>query len=782
VEFREYVDLDLAIEGDNGAYVASVLDSPAGQASTRFDFPFAAPELAQFIVAVGPPRAGARRLAPAGARTTDAKQYGKRLFESAFGGEVGTCFRLSLDRALTSGKGLRIRLRLTDAPELSTVPWEYLFSQPLERFLALSLDTPIVRFLEITQPIEPLLVEPPIRVLVMVSDPKDAPGLDVQREVGLLKATTGDLTASGLMELVFLEDATLSNLQHALYDRFHVFHFIGHGGLDPHIGEGVLVFENAQGMSHQVTGSRLGTLLHDARHMQLAVLNACEGARTSLDGTMAGVAQTLVRQGLPAVVAMQFEISDRAAIIFAHEFYFALSRGMPVDAATCEARKAIYCSDNEVEWGTPVLFLRTHDARLFELTRQVEAPPPEAHWQSLYDSAIALLKVGSTAGAIALLEQLAEEKPDFKDVGELLERAHSGQAPPPDGTPPDGTPPDDATVVLDEAAELDAGPDTVDERQYDVGPEIPPHPEPAVDYSYTESRRGPMVVVAGVLAVLVVALGAFGAAKLIGPDPGPTPRPTLTEQTRGQTVTDAPTPPPTRTRQPTPPPVTRGQVLAPFRAQPPSIDGNDADWAGATVTESTSQVFPAGTNGSKVSARWRLAWTDEALYVFVEVVDPVFTQTHGERPSELWKGDSAHFEFGPDPRDLNVNARLRSKDLHLMLARFNSRFAIAAANRARGGVFQAGGHESSVKVVSVLTRGGYTLEAAIPWRVLNVDTPRQGAIFGLNLNVSDAVSSGNRVGELAAMLSSNARRTGANQSRPAQWHLLELTGSGGAAD
>jgi len=780
VDYRDYLDLDLAIEADKGAYVASVVDSPAGQASTRFDFPFSAPELAQFIIAVGPPRAGARRLAPAGARTTDAKQYGRRLFQSALGGEVGTCFRLSLDRALTSGKGLRIRLRLTDAPELSTLPWEYLFSDPLDRFLTLSLDTPIVRFLEITQPIEPLLVEPPIRVLVMVSDPKDAPGLDVQREVELLKATTGDLTAGGLMELVFLEDATLSNLQHALYERFHVFHFIGHGGLDPEIGEGVLVFEDAQGMSHRVTGSRLGTLLHDARHMQLAVLNACEGARSSLDGTMASVAQKLVKQGLPAVVAMQFEISDRAAIIFAHEFYFALSRGLPVDAATVEARKAIYCSDNEVEWGTPVLFLRTHDARLFELTREVEAPAPEAHWQSLYDSAKSLLKVGSTAGAIALLEQLAEEKPDFKDVGELLQRAYSGEAPPPDSTPPDGTPPDDATVVLDDAAEL-AGPDTVDERRYDVGPEITPELERPVDYPLPKPRRGPMAAVTGVLVVLLLAaLGGFGAAKLISrDDPAPTPRPTAGGQP--PTIQPTPTPPPTRTQPPTPP-VTGGQVLAPFRAEPPRIDGNGADWAGATVTESTSQVFPAGVNNSKVSARWRLAWTNDALYAFVEVVDPVFTQVHGERPSQLWKGDSAHFEFGPDPRDLNAGARLRSKDVHLMLGRFNSQFAIAAANRARGGVFQAGGPESSVKVASVLTRGGYTLEAAVPWRVLNVDSPRQGAIFGVNLNVSDAVSSGNRVGELAAMLSSNARRTAANQGRPAQWQLLELTGSAGAAD
>jgi hypothetical protein len=779
VDYRDYLDLDLAIEADKGAYVASVVDSPAGQASTRFDFPFSAPELAQFIIAVGPPRAGVRRLAPAGARTTDAKQYGRRLFESALSGEVGTCFRLSLDRALSSDKGLRIRLRLSDAPELGTIPWEYLFSEPLDRFLTLSLDTPIVRFVEVAQPIEPLLVEPPIRVLVMVSDPKDAPGLDVQREVELLKATTGDLTASGLMELVFLEDATLANLQHALYERFHVFHFIGHGGVDQDIGEGVLVFEDAQGMAHRVSGSRLGTLLHDARHMQLAVLNACEGARSSLDGTMSSVAQKLVKQGLPAVVAMQFEISDRAAIIFAHEFYFALSRGLPVDAATVEARKAIYISDNEVEWGTPVLFLRTHDARLFELTRQVAAPAPAAHWQSLYDSAVSLLKVGATAAAIPLLEQLAEEKPDFKDVSELLQRAYGGEAPadtvPTDTNPPDSTPPEGGTDVLDETADLGPAPDTVETPRYDDSPDIPAEPEP-LDYSYTETRRGPMVVVAGVVTLLLLAvLGGFGAAKLIGRDGGaPTPEPTGTQRPTNRATaapTGGPATSPARTRPPLV--VKRAVVRAPLRPNDPKIDGQGDDWRGFPEYTSTHQVFPAAGRGAPpVTATWQLAWSLDALFVFVDVADPVLTNHEGD-VSALWKGDSVSFEFGPDPSGLPADAQLRPTDVHLILGAYGADRTIAVANPARDGNFVSGDEVSDVDVAALVTQRGYTIEAKIPWSVLGVEDTEKH-LFGLNLNVSDAVSSGDRTGELAALVSSNGRRTSANQRRPAQWDLLEL--------
>jgi len=100
----------------------------------------------------------------------------------------------------------------------------------------------------------------------------------------------------------------------------------------------------------------------------LAVLNACEGARTSRKDPFAGVAQSLMRQGLPAVVAMQFEITDSAAITFAHSFYTAIANGYPVDAALSEARKAIFTQGNELEWGTPVLYLRSPDGRIIQPT------------------------------------------------------------------------------------------------------------------------------------------------------------------------------------------------------------------------------------------------------------------------------------------------------------------------------------------------------------------------------------------------------------------------------
>lgn len=423
---RHYLDFDMAIEKAANGYSVRVVDSPAGQASASFVLPFAATELAQFMVAVGPPRMPSRRLMPVAARVTDVREYGQKLNDALFAGPVASAFTLSLDRARSAQKSLRVRLRLAAVPELDSVPWEYLYCPSLVRFLTLSDDTPLVRYLDSASQPAAVQVEPPLRVLAMVSSPSDLPTLEVQREIDLLRATTADLVSNGLVTIDVLDRATLGGLQRALIEPYHVFHFIGHGGFENTEGEGVLVLEKEDGTGHRVSGNRLGTLLHDARDLQLVVLNACEGARTSGRDAFSGVAQAFVQQGMPAVVAMQTEISDRAALAFTHEFYYFLSRGLPIEQAMCEVRKAMATSDEASEWGTAVL-LRSGADQPFEFvtTRPVSGPAKEERWQSLYEAAGTALTSGAHSTAIPMLEQLQAERPGYQDVALLLERAGS---------------------------------------------------------------------------------------------------------------------------------------------------------------------------------------------------------------------------------------------------------------------------------------------------------------------------------------------------------------------
>ena len=57
------------------------------------------------------------------------------------------------------------------------------------------------------------------------------------------------------------------------------------------------------------------------------------------------------------MLAMQYEITDRAAMEFARAFYEALADGLAVDAAVSEARKAVSLEvANTVEWDTGAVY------------------------------------------------------------------------------------------------------------------------------------------------------------------------------------------------------------------------------------------------------------------------------------------------------------------------------------------------------------------------------------------------------------------------------------------
>lgn len=433
----EYLNFDLLVERAADRYVARVLACPAGQASADFYPPFSDLEHENFVLRMGRPlRAVRRRESP---EMEMVKQFGGRLFDALFRGDVRACLRSSLDGVRREGKGLRIRLHLA-APELADLPWEYLYNSALNQFLSLSVGTPVVRYLELPLRIEPLAVSPPLRVLVMIASPQDCPTLDVEREWRVLKDAVRDLEGQGrvILERLPQGQASLATLQRQLRQEvYHVFHFIGHGGYDERAEDGVLLLEEKDGRHREVSGQRLGMLLHDERTLRLAILNACEGARSSRTDPFAGTAQSLVQQGIPAVIAMQFEITDEAAITLAQEFYGALADGYPVDAALAEARKALFAQGNEVEWGKPVLYLRAPDGRIFDIdsgseqdlhpTQVLGEKERQEKADLLYSEAKAAMARDGWTTAIGKLEEVIGLEPADVSAAAALKRARQEQ-------------------------------------------------------------------------------------------------------------------------------------------------------------------------------------------------------------------------------------------------------------------------------------------------------------------------------------------------------------------
>jgi len=345
-----------------------VTRSPAGDGqAVKFGPVMTDLELENFVLKVGRFTARTRRLeaAPVAA----AKQIGGRLFEAVFTGRTGECLRRSLDRAREEQAALRIRLRVSECPGLANLPWELLYDRADDWFLALSDRTPVVRYVQMPDPPRPVAVSLPLRILLIRSEPSDRAPLSLATEWDLVRQALAELSAAGMVRFTELAAATLGELRRALLrDTFHVLHYMGHGEFDAERG-GVLLFTDGAGRGLPVSSGDLGVMLRDHTSLRLAVLNACEAGRTDPADPFAGVADTLVRRGIPAVVAMQFAISDDAAVEFAPALYGALAAGWPVDAAVAEARKAIY-TVSPLEWAAPVLYLRADNALLFDITQQ----------------------------------------------------------------------------------------------------------------------------------------------------------------------------------------------------------------------------------------------------------------------------------------------------------------------------------------------------------------------------------------------------------------------------
>jgi CHAT domain len=367
---EDYLNFELNVEAFDGNRLRITLgESPVGSVSVDVTNPFVAEEITAVIkVMEGSTPANRSE------RARIARAFGEKLYNTVFSGQIYAAYLASLERA--GDAGLRIKLGVEDAGLLEDVPWE-LLRDPRTDYLALSRQTPVIRHPRLLT-VRPLVdVTLPLRVLVMISSPGDQEALDVEAEWRALQEASAELRSRGLLEMERLDDAQLITLQRKLGEgaNYQVFHYIGHAAFDDSSKTGMLAFENPRSKGTvPVSGESLARELSEENTIRLVVMNACQGARQDNKDPFAGVASSIVARGLPAVVAMQFSISDEASRIFSQAFYRALSEGYPIETALTEARRAISSSIDNLEWATPVLYLRAPTGVLFPKRKNEDVP------------------------------------------------------------------------------------------------------------------------------------------------------------------------------------------------------------------------------------------------------------------------------------------------------------------------------------------------------------------------------------------------------------------------
>ncbi len=416
----KYQDFRIRIESKTDTGFNVSVESPAGNADEHIVLPFDIDEAMKQFHQMGLVVRGAasRKVEIDGPEPMKPSEFGDQLFRALFTGRVGKMYNAMCRDLQDPEMGLRINLHLNlnDAGvgALAGVPWEFVYDADTMDYLNLSRQTPVIRYLDVQRPntVQPLTGK--LKVLVVMSSPKGEHALDLDKERKLIESIwSGDDN----VELTIKENPTPNKLRSWLTnDNYHVLHYMGHGAHDDKTGVGALVLEDDDGNANLLDAETLGTFLRNAPTIRLAFLNACDLAKTGEDTPFSGVANRLVMAGLPAVVAMQFPISDDAAIAFARTFYTRLEKGQPVDEAVAHGRTAILADKpGSMEWGTPVLYMRTPDGRLFErpgveppaadpAAAAETAPAPPAP-----DGSVSVPKkgIGAAAGILVLLAAIA---------------------------------------------------------------------------------------------------------------------------------------------------------------------------------------------------------------------------------------------------------------------------------------------------------------------------------------------------------------------------------------
>jgi hypothetical protein len=420
----EYLNLDIRLSShvraaDGERFCVQVMASPVGEQEEEEEVRVP-PDLAQQLVALD-----ARRL---GGQRSELIALGRRIGDLLLPPKAREFFTNSLAR-LSAAQGLRLRIKC-GAVELDAVPWEFAYVERdlagggdalgLRGFLVGDSRVSVVRYEVCSQLAVPVQGRRAgWRLLAVPCEPEDrrTPGqpLQVDQELKNLREA---IDGVGGLEMLVCRPATREALQRVLLDGTEIFHFSGHGEFMTPAHGGApsahLILQRDDGASDPWEVDALARSLA-SKGIRLAVLAACQSARTDGRNKWAGVAPSLVRAGIPVVIGMQYSVYDASAVAFSKMLYLALSRVGTIDEAMAEARGAILNLNLQTgrDFATPVLYMRIaegHELGLRAALAGPAAPPPAA------------VRAGSSSEVAIVLSEIAELH-DHKEVHDALHSA-----------------------------------------------------------------------------------------------------------------------------------------------------------------------------------------------------------------------------------------------------------------------------------------------------------------------------------------------------------------------
>lgn len=289
---------------------------------------------------------------------------GSHLYSALFPGDIDKAFRALWGQRniLEDPPTLRIVLEFRDdAAWLAEMPWEFLYLPDapgeIEGFFLCAQKRVILTRAAQLVPRERKQprADDPIRILVILAQPSGEFEVSAKL-VGVLdslcKANPGQLelrTHIGVGRTAGVPGPSRKDLACWIADAEFapdIVHFLGHGMYEhnnqPRLEKGKLALVDEQtGAADWCSDKDFADLFDPALLPKLVFLHACETGTTASYRGFKGLALSLIKRGIPNVVAMQYPVENAIANSFAKTFYEAALGGAPIDAAVQAGRQEL---------------------------------------------------------------------------------------------------------------------------------------------------------------------------------------------------------------------------------------------------------------------------------------------------------------------------------------------------------------------------------------------------------------------------------------------------------
>ncbi|MDJ1183279.1 CHAT domain-containing protein [Roseofilum sp. BLCC_M143] len=359
--------------------------------------------------------------------SSDAKDLlglGQQLYDGLFQGTIAQSWTTAQGIAHNRGQALRLRLRLKDA-EIVRLPWETLHAG--DRPLTTNTDILFSRYYPSSrrQPLAARIPADPLKILMVLSAPSDRQGLALDREMNQLQAEFATQESLGLnVQLDILSSPDREQLTQALEQRqYHIFHYSGHSQPSPFGGE-IYLQNQENGLTEQLNGEDLAGLLVN-NGICMALFNSCWSAGAG----NTTLAESLLKRGIPAVLAMGDRIPDRVAAVFSQLFYRNLKREYAIDLSLNRTRQGLISAygSKALYFALPILYLQPGFDRFSppERPKLAEYPPPFPASSVALDEPVLPISAGDRALATiapALQRGLGDYQAYHRDGTQLYEQ------------------------------------------------------------------------------------------------------------------------------------------------------------------------------------------------------------------------------------------------------------------------------------------------------------------------------------------------------------------------